>query len=181
MPKAEKNEFGLTEKQEQFCQEFLIDLNATKASIRAGFSKKTSAEQGHALLKMEKVQARISALQKERAQRCEVDQDFVLKELLKIANVDLADAYDDEGRLLSVKKMPERFRKALAGVDVFEEFDGVGQDRYHVGDTRKIKLWDKIRALELLGRHLKLFTEKIEHSGKITWLEHVTNSLKDEK
>ena len=63
--------------------------------------------------------------------------------------------------------MPEALRLAISSIEVFEEFEGSGKDRVYIGDTKKLKIWDKVKALELLGKHLKLFTEKLELSGKV--------------
>lgn len=154
---------ALTDQQERFCQEYLIDLNATKAADRAKYSKKTANEQGSRLLANVKVQARIQELMDERSKRTEITSDIVLKELLLIAKTDLSEAFDEQGSLKDIHDIPENIRRAIAGVEVYvETIQGI-----EIGRTKKLKLWDKNRALEMLGRHLKLFTDKVEHSGSI--------------
>lgn len=166
----------LTDKQECFCQEYLKDLNATQAATRAGYSEKTANEQGARLLANVSVAARINELMKSRSKRAEVTSDDILHELKKLAFVDISKAYNENGDLLSVHEMPEDIRKAIAGIDVFTEvqyFDKGQTDengdkvKEVIGKTKKLKMNDKLKALELLGKHLKLFTEKVEHSGTI--------------
>jgi len=139
----------LTPKQERFCREYLIDQNATQACIRAGYSKRTADRIGPELLGKTWVKARITVLAGKQAERLELKADDVLRELLLIAKVDIAKAYDKRGKLLPIHKIPEDVRRAIAGVDV-----GL------VGTT-KLKFWDKPRSLELLGKHLKLFVETV--------------------
>jgi len=154
----------LTPKQEIFCLEYLKDLNATQACIRAGFKAKNADVVGPELLGKTWVKARIDELMEKRAAKINVSAEFVLNELLLLAKTDLANAYDEKGNLKPIHEIPEETRRAIAGIKVFEEFEGFGRERHKVGETRELKLWSKPDALEMLGRHLKLFTEKVEHS-----------------
>lgn len=115
-----------------------------------------------------------------RSKRTEITVDFVLQELALLAKTDLAEAYDEKGNLKPIHDIPVELRRAISGVKVFEEFDGFGTERTKIGETRELKLWDKLRALELLGRHLKLFTDKMEHSGSIGWEKHLLDVIKEE-
>lgn len=158
----------LTPLQERFCQEYLIDQNGKQAAIRAGYAGGQSAEvNASKLLRITKVRHRLEELREKQTERLELSADMVLKALLDIAKADLADAYDDEGGMLSVKQMPKKFRNALAGAEETLTQNGL---------SRKIKLNDRIKALELLGRHLKLFTDKVEHSGSLTLEELMTKA-----
>lgn len=159
---------GMNDRQKQFCREYLVDQNVTKAAKRAGYSAKTAYSQGHELLKKPEIQAEIQRGMDARARRVEVKADDVLRELLRLAMVDLSKAYDEQGNLLHPKDMPEDVRKAIAGIEVYYDYEGRGEDRVRIGETRKVKFWDKPRVLEMLGRHLKLFTDKIDVSGSIT-------------
>ncbi len=156
----------ITPKQAAFCAEYMIDLNGCQAAIRAGYSKKTAQEQASRMLSNVKVQAEVSRLLQERADRVEITADTVLREILQVARADIGQAFNKDGSLKALHDMPEQTRRAIAGVDVFEEFDGRGSERAQIGWTKKIRFWDKVRALELLGRHLKLFSDKIELTGK---------------
>jgi len=184
---------ALSDKQERFCQEFVIDLNATQAAIRAGYSKKTAEQQGSRLLSNVKVAEKIDALKLARTQRTEITADFVLREILKLATVDISKAYDQKGDLLPLHEIPPEVRAAIAGVDVFTEVQyGPGRTEVNedgesekvkevVGRTKKLKLYDKAKALELLGKHLKLFTDKVDIGGKITLADLVEASQAEGK
>ena len=158
---------ALTEMQELFCQEYLIDLSQTDAAKRAGFSAKTASVKGCQLMAMPEVRARVLELMNARTAAIGIDAKTVLEELLLIARSDLADAFDPkENTVLRVQQMPEKFRRAVASIKVTEEFEGAGQDKFQVGETREIKLWDKPKALELLARHLGLLNDKLEINDK---------------
>ena len=172
---SEKN---LTPKQEQFCQEYLVDLNGTQAALRAGYSENTAAEQASRLLIKSKVVDRIQKLMDARSERVKINSDFILMELYKIASADLSLAYDDKGTLKNIHEIPEHVRKAIAGIEVYQEFEGAGKERYHAGDTTKIKMWDKIKSLELLGKHLEMFTDKVKVSGNIGLAERIAKARK---
>lgn len=148
-------------KLEVFALEYLKDLNAAAAARRAGYAPSTSNNASTLLLRHPTVQAAIKREVEARKERLGVEADFVLRELLALASVDLADAYDDKGNLKPLREMPLEVRKAIAGVEVFEEFQGRGEQRTHIGNTRRVKLWDRLKALELLGKHHKLFSEQI--------------------
>ena len=89
----------MTPKQQRFVEEFLIDLNATQAAIRAGYSKKTADQQACRLLTNVKVKAVLAVAQAERAERTKIDADWVLARLAAEADADLADLYDENGGL----------------------------------------------------------------------------------
>lgn len=157
----------LTPKQSRFCEEYLIDLNLTQAALRSGYGKTegSAAVAGHQLLRNPKVQERINQLKEEQSKRTGITADRVLQELGRIAFLDLSSAYDDKGNLKILGDMDENTRRAITGIKVFEEFEGTGRERTKIGEVREVKTADKVRALELIGKHLKLFTEKHEHSG----------------
>ena len=155
----------LTNKQKCFVQEYLIDLNATQAAIRAGYSKKTAGITGFHTLKIPKIQAAITRAMQARSKRTEISQDRVLEELARLAFIDPVDFYDDNGNLLSIVDMPEDARRAIGGIEAtitnVEHTEGSRTEE----SLKKIKILDKKGSLEMLGRHLKMFTDKKEVSG----------------
>jgi phage terminase small subunit len=161
LPKA------LTDKQEAFVQEYLVDLNATQAAIRAGYSENSAKQIGHELMGKAEIQEALASAMKARADRLEVKADDILRELMFILKSDLAQAYDEDGRVLPVHQMPENFRRALAAVEVDEILERDQADpqgpRVLAGFTKKLKLWDKTKAAEMLGKYLKLWVDKVEH------------------
>jgi len=151
----------LTPKQQGFVAEYLLDLNATQAAIRAGYSKATAYSIGQENLNKPEIQSAISEAQARRQGRTEVGQDRVIKELAAIAFLDIRKLFDEGGDLKPVHALDEATARALRGIEVQVSCGDGGE----VTRTHKVRAWDKVRALELLGRHLKLFTEKVEHSA----------------
>lgn len=157
----------LNEKQKRFCEEFLIDLNATRAATRAGYSEKTAYSIGSELLNKPEVQSYISHLKQLRSDRTEITADRVVEELAKIAFSDIRKLYKEDGFL---KRPHEMGDEALfvSGIETDELFSFIpGSDQKEkVGETKKVKMCDKIRALENLGKHLGIF-EKDNSQKKI--------------
>lgn len=150
---------SLNAKQKTFCEEYLIDLNATQAAIRASYSSKTAKQIGSRLLTNVDIQDCIAELQKERSERTRISQDRVLKELAIIAFLDIRDAFDEDGNLLSIKDIPENVARAIGGLDITEMRKSRGETDEEW--LKRIKIIDKKGALELIGKHLAMFTDKI--------------------
>ena len=153
----------LTPKQSAFVREYLIDLNATAAYKRAGYIAKGNAAEVNAtrLLRNAQVKAEIQVLMNKRAQKVEITSDRVLMEIGKLAFADIRKIFDDQGRLLPVHMLPDEISASVSSVEVVTS-KIPGTDPVEVEHVSKIKFWDKRASLELLGRHLKLFTDKIE-------------------
>ena len=146
---------GLTPKQQRFVEEYLVDLNASGAARRAGYSVKTAEWIGPQLLGKSHVAAEIHNMKSQRASRTEITADWVLKTLAEEKKADLADLFEDDGRLKPVKDWPMVWRQGLVvGVESFEEFAGSGAEREQIGWVKKLKLSDRIKHLELIGRHV---------------------------
>jgi len=155
---------ALTPKQAAFVREYLLDLNATQAAIRAGYSAKTAEQQGPRLLGNVGVSAAIMQAQAGRAERLQVDADWVLRRLADEAEADLADLYDEYGGLRPVHDWPPIWRKGLvAGIEAEE----IRQDGSVVGTIRKVKLSDRIKRIELIGKHVNVqaFRENVHNTG----------------
>lgn len=147
----------ISPKQQRFVDEYLVDLNATQAAIRAGYSKRTAAEQAHDLLRKPQIQALVDEALARRAERVEVKADDVLRELLRLGMSDPAGAFSEDGSLLPIRKMPVEVRRAISSIEVRTDETGVL--------ITKVKWWDKVKGLDLLGRHLRLFVERTELTG----------------
>lgn len=165
MPRKPKYGDGLTLRQELFCEEYIKDFHITNAALRAGYSEKSAHVEGFKLLKKPKIALRVEEAKQQRMQRVQVKADDILREILKIATCDIAQAFDESGALKPIHEIPEEVRRAMSSVEILEQHEGTGKNRVYVGDVKKIRFWDKVKALELLGKHMKLFTEKHEHSG----------------
>lgn len=152
----------MTDAQKRFCDEYLIDLNATRA-YKVAYSRckkdETANVNGSKLLRNTKVQEYISGKQKEIEKRTEITQDMVIKELAKIAFLDIRKLYTENGQLKNVADIDSETAGAISSLETLEEYDGYGEDREKIGDTQKVKLLDKTKALELLGKHLGIFND----------------------
>jgi phage terminase small subunit len=151
---------ALKAKQDIFCQEYLRDLNATQAAIRAGYSQDTAGSIGHDLLKKPEIIAEIDRLKLERSRETKIDAAWLLKRFADEADADVADLYDEDGRLKPVKDWPMIWRQGLvAGVKTSVSEDGVA--------IIDVKLSDRVRRLELIGKHVSVqaFQENVNHTG----------------
>lgn len=151
----------LSVRQQMFVREYLIDLNATQAAIRAGYSKKTAGSQGERLLNRSDIKAIVQKKMDERATRVDITADRVLEEIAKLAFSNINDFVDWSDGAVSIR--------ASAGIDnkKLGAISEVSESATQNGSNIKVKMHDKVRALELAGKHLKLFTDKVEHSGKV--------------
>jgi len=165
-------------KRQRFIEEYLVDCNATQAAIRAGYSEKTAEVQGSQLLSMLKVEidARLAKNKEELAARLTVTKERWLREIARLALVDPGRFFDTHGNPIEVCDLPAGARRALAGFECYEDFEGKGESRKAVGYTRKFKWHDKIRALELLGKALGYYVEKKKLEGVFT-LEQLVDAL----
>jgi len=173
----------LTDKQEMFCREYLIDLNATQAAIRAGYSAKTANRTGSENLSKPDIAQRIIDLKSERNERVEVNADYVLRRLVEIDEMDVLDILKDDGGLKMVHEWPKVWRTTLSGLDILTtvtNFDDTTMENI----LKKIKWPDKVKNLELLGKHISVmaFKEQAahEHTGKNGGPIEVAALTKDE-
>lgn len=160
----------MTDAQKRFCDEYLIDLNATRAYKVAYPSCKkeeTANAASSRMLRNVKVQEYISKKQQEIEKRTEVTQDMVIKELAKIAFLDIRKLYTENGQLKNIADIDSDTAGAISSLETLEEYEGHGEDREKIGDTQKVKLLDKTKALELLGKHLGMFKEKVTIDGNV--------------
>ncbi len=157
----------LTVKQARFVEEYLVDLCATNAALRAGYSPRSSKCIGHELLGKPAVALAIAAAKRRRSERTELSQDIVLQEAARVALSDPRKFYDADGNLRPIHELDDDTAAALAGIDVEQIYEGQGGDRAVVGQVRKIKRYDKVRALELLMRHMGMLTDRHEINGDL--------------
>lgn len=177
----------MTNAQKRFCDEYLIDLNATRAyKVAYPNCKKdeTARANSSRLLTIANIQEYISEKQIEIEKRTEVTQDMVIKELAKIAFLDIRKLYTENGQLKNVADIDDDTAGAISSLETLEEYDGYGDDREKIGDTQKVKLLDKTKALELLGRHLGIFNDKLdlnvkEKEEKKNAISDILNQMQD--
>lgn len=159
---------ALNPRRRGFVREFLRDRNATQAALRAGYSQSTAASQGARLLKNVGVANAIATAEARLATKFQLEREELLRELHAIATADPADAYDEDGRLLPIPKMPEAIRRAVAAFEVDELWDQVDDgERTHrarVGDTKKVKFSSKVDALRMALTHLGELSDTLRHA-----------------
>lgn len=145
----------LSEQRQRFVEEYLIDLNGTQAAIRAGYSVKTAQEQSSRLLSNVMVQEAISKAMAARSKRTGVNQDRVVLELAKIAFVRMTDVVDGNGRIRE-----DATDDDLACIESikYKESD----NEFGGSVEREVKIGSKLKALELLGKHLGMWNDKLD-------------------
>lgn len=163
---------ALTPKEQRFVEEYLIDLNATQAAVRAGYSPKTANEQGSRLLAKVSVSEAVAAAKQARSERTQITADRVLRELARLGLSDARKLFRSDGGLKPAADWDDETAAAVAGIDVVEMAGGAkiggAEGIQHVPMyTKKLKLWDKNSALEKLAKHLGMFTEQVQHSGEL--------------
>jgi phage terminase small subunit len=165
---------ALNDKHKRFSLEYLKDLNATEAAIRAGYSKKTAHSQGCRLLKNAEVKRFIAAKGQTKFEKLDISVDRVLNEIARLAFLDPRKFYDEAGNLKAITELDDDTAAALAGMEVEEAYEHFGKGQAKPkGLLKKIKFADKSKNLELLGRYHKLFTDKVE----ITNLDDLANAI----
>ena len=151
----------LTELRERFCREYLIDLNATKAAVRAGYSKKGAAQAASFLLSIIKISARIQELQAARAERTDSKADRVIQEIKQVAFSDIREylSFGKDGvKLKNSDEIPVEAMRAIKSVT---------EAKNKEGGRLSFRLHNKLKALELLMRHHGMFHDKLEVADKV--------------
>jgi phage terminase small subunit len=161
----------LNQKQELFIAEYLVDRNATRAYKAAGYSENGASVGASKLLANAKVQARIAEIHDKRLKNLDITAERVLSELAKIGFANMLDylRFGEGGNTtVDLAKLTYDQGAAIQEVTIeeFMERTGPGKEDVERVKRTKFKIGDKLRALEMLGRHLKLFTEKVEVTGK---------------
>lgn len=168
-----QNSQRLSAKRQRFVNEYLKDLNATQAAIRAGYSEKTAHVQGPRLLGNVSIKAAVDAAIARRNKRLEVSQDKVVRELAKIGLADIKDylSYRTEKTQVGVDEEGNPIFDYQPIIEMIHSDDADGTVIQEVSLSQKgvfsFKLADKMKALELLGRHLGMFTDNVNLSGEV--------------
>lgn len=145
----------MTNKQKRFIEEYLIDFNATQSAIRAGYSVNSADKIGTELLGKTSIKSKIEKALAERSRRTGITQDRVIQELARIAFVNFNDIVDENGEIKSDASADD-----LACVESYKVENG---DSINGSSSkREVKLASKMKALELLGKHLGMFSDKFD-------------------
>ena len=156
----------LTSKQDLFCREYIVDRNATQAAIRAGYSEKTAASIGAENLKKPHIAKRIIELTAELLESVKIDAAYVLDRLVEMDQLDPVDIVNDDGSIKAIKDWPKPWRTSISAFDVAEIASANSESLN--GVLKKVKWPDKIKVLELIGKHTEVqsFRDRVsqEHS-----------------
>ena len=150
----------MTPKQELFCIEYLKDKNATQAYIRAGYKGKGHVAESAAarLLSNVEIKQYIAERLTEVKEDLVIEVKEVLREMLRIGRSDIRKIFKEDGSMKLPNEWDDDIAASISGIEVNE----IGVEGVVIGHTKKVKMWDKTKGLEMLGRHLKLFTDVLE-------------------
>lgn len=170
-PKRKSTQYKpLTAMQEAYAQEYTkCPENQTQAAINAGFSPNTAAVKASVMMRDERIQKRIAELMEERNKRLRVSADYVLLRLVEIDQMDVIDILNDDGTLKPIREWPKIWRTTLSGFDLSSTIMNMNETSIET-ILKKIKWPDKVKNLELIGKHVDVnaFKERLEVSGTVT-------------
>lgn len=184
MPKAKT----LTGKELRFVDEYLIDLNAAAAGKRAGYADSTAEKKCPMWVVTSRdscpankrhIWDAVNRAKVKRSERTKVDADWLLMRLADEAEADIADLYNEEGSLKPIHEWPEIWRKGLvSGVDVHQEYTYEEGQKVPDGMVLKVRLSDRIKRLELIGKHVDVqaFKDVVEHSGTVDIASRISSA-----
>lgn len=149
----------MTAKKALFVAEYLVDLNATEAAKRCGYSLRTAYAQGHRLLKDAEISAAIAEGQAKRLATAELSATRVLEELRRLAFADLRTLFDASGNLKPISELTVEEAACIGGFEVIKKNAEAGDGI--IDTVHKVKVLDKTRSLEMLAKHFALLTEVV--------------------
>jgi len=155
----------MTDRQRAFVAHYLATLNAADAARRAGYSARVADRQGYRLLRNAEIAAAIQEGRATLLAHAELTAQRVLEEIGHIALFDIATVFDSQGHPLPVTDWPPEAHSAVASVKVVQRHSRAGDGLMET--VYEVKLWDKIRALEMAATYVGLLKKKVEHSGEI--------------
>ncbi|CZU17408.1 terminase small subunit [Enterobacter hormaechei] len=168
----------LTAMQEAYCQSYIkTPENQSQAAIDAGYSPNTAAVKASVMMRDERIQKRIAELMEERNKRNRVSADYVLMRLVEIDQMDVLDILNDDGSLKPIREWPKIWRTTLSGFDLSSTIMNMNEDSIET-ILKKIKWPDKVKNLELIGKHVDVnaFKERLEVSGTVTIAERMAKA-----
>ncbi|WP_281085180.1 terminase small subunit [Methylophaga thiooxydans] len=154
---------GLTAKQKLFVLEYLKDLNATQAAVRAGYNRKTARSIGAENLTKPDITRAIEAALTERLEISKTDSAAVLQRLVDIDQLDILDILNDDGTVKPLSDWPKVWLRSLCTLEIHEKYQSVNGERVCVGVINKIRLPDKLKNLELIGKHVDVQAFSYKH------------------
>lgn len=173
------SELKFTDKQQAFCEEYLIDLNGTQAAVRAGYSVKTANRIANQLLSKLDIQEKLKELMSLRSKATQTDSEYVLRRLREIDELDVIDIMSDD--LVSFRPLsewPKSWRISISGLDL-QTITSNSDNNDIESVIKKIKWPDKTKNLELIGRHVDVKAWEKEKESQGGDLSDAVNKLID--
>lgn len=150
----------MTPKQARFVAEYRVDLNATQAAIRAGYSARTAESIGRQLLRKSTVAAAIAKQTERQLEAADLSATRTLEEMRRLGFSNVADLFDEKGDLRPLHTLTREQAACIASLEVVMKNATAGDGK--IDRVLKIKIWDKPRVLEMLGKHFALLTERVK-------------------
>lgn len=150
-------------KQALFVAEYRKDLNATQAAIRAGYSAKTAASQGERLLRNAEIAAAVAEKTQQQLDRADLTADRVLEEMRRLGFSNVQDLFDEHGDLRPIHLLTREQAACISSLEVVMKNATSGDGK--IDRVLKIKIWDKPKVMEMLGKHFALLTERVHHTA----------------
>jgi phage terminase small subunit len=173
-----KQKGGVHQRRTRFIKEYLIDQNATRAAIAAGFSQKGARVQGSRLLADPNISAQIDEQNAKTNQKYDLTVERIKQEIARLCYYDPAEYWNANGTAKAMHEISEDARRAIAGFECAELFEGSGEERSQAGYIKKFKLMDKNKALETAARCMKMLTDRVEVTGMDALAEELAKARK---
>lgn len=165
---------GLTKKQEKFIAEYLKDLNASRAAVSAGYSKKGASVTGSQLLANPKIAPILAEKFGKTIKKLDISSEDVLIGLKNLAFFDARKLYNEDGTLKLMHELDFDTQAGLTGIEIEKLYEHFGKGKAsETGTVTKVRWIDRGQNLERLGRYFKLFTEKLEVSGSVSIADRI--------
>jgi phage terminase small subunit len=152
---------ALEPRQAAFVREYIVDFNGTRAALRAGYAESGASTAAARLLANDKVAAEVAKAVKLRERRTAVTADRVVLELARLGFLDPRNLFAEDGTIKPVSEWGDDLAAAIASIEVEELFDGRGDERKLTGHLKKVRFWDKGRALDILAKHTGVYRDNI--------------------
>jgi len=150
----------MTPRQARFVAEYLIDLNATAACLRAGYSPRGAAQAAERLLRNVEVAAEVAKKTQRQLAKADLSAARTLEEMRRLAFSNVRSLFDDRGNLRPIQDLTEEEAACIASIEVIIKNAQAGDG--HTDTVHRIKVWDKPRTLEMLGKHFALLVERVK-------------------
>jgi phage terminase small subunit len=167
---------ALNPKQQRFVAEYLVDLNATQAAIRAGYSAKTAEQQGPRLLGNVEIATAVAAGKSRQLETADLSAARVLEELRRLAFSNVLDLFDEHGNLRPIHTLTREQAACIASLEVIKKNAEAGDGK--IDTVHKVKVWDKTRVLEMCAKHFALLTDVVKLTDDATNIQRLIEGRK---